>query len=141
MNKIDAKPGIKAKKNELRENVIGYIYSNLVMNNKIDMTNAFESGEYTEKEINIITDIEKKQESFIKLIQKFTKSDWSWERITPLNKAILIYGSYEMLFNDKALVIDVLVDYSKEFSPDDTYKFINSVLDKVGDYYEKNKRS
>lgn len=136
MNKMD----IKAKKNELRENVIGYIYSNLVMSDKIDMTNAFESGEYTEKEINIITDIEKKQESFVKLIQKFTKADWSWERITPLNKAILIYGAYEMLFNDKALVIDVLVDYSKEFSPDDTFKFINSVLDKVGDYYEKNKR-
>ena len=136
MNKID----IKTKKNELRENVIGYIYSNLVMGDKIDMTNAFESGEYTEKEINIITDIEKKQESFFKLIQRFTRANWSWERIAPLNKAILVYGAYEMLFNDKALVIDVLVDYSKEFSPDDTFKFINSVLDKVGDYYEKNKR-
>lgn len=132
---------INTRKIELRENVIGYIYSCFVLEKEIDANDAFEIGEYSDKEVKIIGDVAKKQDSFIKLIKQFTKASWAWDRISALNRAILVYGSYEMLFNDKALVIDVMVKYAKEFCPDESYKFINSVLEKVGTYYEKNKRS
>lgn len=132
---------INDKKIQLRENVIGYIYSCFVLEKLIDDKDAFEIGEYSEKEVKIIADISKKQDAFIKLIKQFTKSTWAWERISALNRAILVYGAYEMLFNDKALVIDVLVRYAKDFCPDESYKFINSILEKVGIYYEENKRS
>lgn len=121
---------------ELRENVIGYIYSHEVMNRTLNSDDAFESGEYNSKEIKYIEHISKNYEMFKKLIIKFCTGSWNWSRMSVLTRAILIYGAFELSFNDKALVIDVLVKYAQEFAPDDSYKFINSILDKVGDYYE-----
>lgn len=126
---------------ELRENVIGYIYSHELMNAPLNGDAAFESGEYSSKEIKYIEQIGKNYEMFKKLIIKFCTGSWNWSRMSVLTRAVLIYGAFELSFNDKALVIDVLVKYAKEFAPDDSYKFINSILDKVGKYYETVKAS
>ena len=126
---------------KLRENVIGYIYGTELMGDVLNSDNAFESGEYTQKDISVIEKISSSYSIFKKLILKYTKSDWTWERIKPLNRAILLYGLFEMSFNDMSLVIDVLVRYAKNFSPDDSYKFINSILEKVGKYYDEIKRN
>jgi hypothetical protein len=61
------------KKNIVRENVINYIYSHEVMNTKINSKNAFELGNYTENEINIIEKITKNYDTFKKIIILFTK--------------------------------------------------------------------
>lgn len=126
-----------AQKNIIRENVIGYIYSQEVQDEKLSSISAFESGEYTEIEIKYIEKIANNYEIFKKLIVQFIDKTWTWNRLTSLNRAILIYGAFELSFNDKPLVIDVLVRYAKEYAPDSSYKFINSILDKIGNYYEK----
>jgi transcription termination factor NusB len=54
---------------------------------------------------------------------------------------LLLYGAFEMSFTNKAIVIDVLIKLTKKYSPDESYKFINSILDKVGKYYEKIKNN
>lgn len=126
---------------ELRENVIGYIYSHELLNTPLNGDAAFESGEYSAKEIKYIEQIGRNYEIFKKLIVKFCTGSWNWSRMSVLSKSILIYGAFELSFNDKALVIDVLIKYAKEFAPDDSYKFINSILDKVGKYYESVKAS
>lgn len=128
------------EKNKLRENIIAYIYSYQLFNKKLDSIDAFESGNYTNQEIKIIENISSKEEKFISLIKRFTKDDWKWERISPLHRAILIFSAYEMIFNDVALVIDVMIKYSKKYSDPNSYKFIHSILDKIGKVYEKNKK-
>lgn len=121
----------------LRENVIGYIYSYELLERKLESNDAFEAGNFTDKEIKYIDKISLNYDVFKKLITQFTKKSWPWGRISVINRAVLIYGTFELSFNDKSLVIDVLIKYAKEFIPDDSYKFINSILDKIGGYFEK----
>lgn len=127
---------IHSEKITLRENVIGYIYSHELLSRELNDIDAYESGMYTELEIKYIKGIAKNYEMLKKLILKFTKDNWTWARMAVLTRSILIYGAFELQFNEKPLVIDVLVQYAKNFAPDDSYKFINSILDKVGKYYE-----
>ena len=76
-----------------------------------------------------------------RIISSFLKEDWKWERIAPLERSILIYGTFELAVSDKALVINELVDITKGFIPGDSYKFINAILNNVGKYYEKVKKN
>ena len=70
-----------------------------------------------------------------KLIENHLSSSWSMERINRVALAILRISVYEMLFQngaDQKVVIDEAVNIAKDFDTDDSYKFINAVLDKIG---------
>lgn len=60
--------------------------------------------------------------------------NWIFSRLDNVAKAILVLGvgegNYTKL-NNKKIIINVLVDISKEFLKDQDYKFINAVLDKT----------
>ena len=70
-----------------------------------------------------------------KLIENHLSSTWSMERINRVALAILRISIYEMLYQKEAeqkIVIDEAVNIAKDFDTDDSYKFINAVLDKIG---------
>ena len=70
-----------------------------------------------------------------KLIESHLSSSWSMERISRVALAILRTSVYELLFQNGAepkIVIDEAVNIAKDFDTDDSYKFINAVLDKIG---------
>ena len=70
-----------------------------------------------------------------KLIESHLSSSWSMERISRVALAILRTSVYELLFQNGAetkVVIDEAVNIAKDFDTDDSYKFINAVLDKIG---------
>ena len=70
-----------------------------------------------------------------KLIESHLSSSWSMERISRVALAILRTSVYELLFQNGAenkIVIDEAVNIAKDFDTDDSYKFINAVLDKMG---------
>ena len=70
-----------------------------------------------------------------KLIENHLSSSWSMERINRVALAILRISVYEMLFQngaDQKVVIDEAVNIAKDFDTDDSYKFINAILDKIG---------
>ena len=70
-----------------------------------------------------------------KLIENHLSSSWSMERISRVALAILRTSVYEILFQAGAepkIVIDEAVNIAKDFDTDDSYKFINAVLDKIG---------
>ncbi|MCK5867558.1 MAG: transcription antitermination protein NusB [Mycoplasmataceae bacterium] len=121
---------------KLRENVIGYIYSCELLGLSIDSVEAFESGDFTPNQIKVIERIALNQEMYKKLISQFIKRGWTWVRLPVMSRAILIYGCYELAFREKALVINELIEYTKEYVPDDTYKFVNPVLENIWRYYE-----
>ena len=57
------------------------------------------------------------------------------DRISRVALAILRTSVYEILFQNGAetkIVIDEAVNIAKDFDTDDSYKFINAVLDKIG---------
>lgn len=121
---------------KLRENVIGYIYSYELLGLPVDSVKAFESGDFTKNQIKVIERIAANQDMYKKLITQFIRSGWTWERISVMSRSILMYGCYELAFREKALVINELIEYTKEYVPDDSYKFINPILENIWRYYE-----
>ncbi len=70
-----------------------------------------------------------------KLIENHLSSSWSMERISRVALAILRTSVFELLFqkdSEAKIVIDEAVNIAKDFDTDDSYKFINAVLDKIG---------
>ena len=69
------------------------------------------------------------------LIKAHLSKDWSLERLNKVTLAILRTSIYEMKYQTGTtpqIVIDEAVKIAKDFGTDDSYKFINAVLDKIG---------
>jgi len=60
--------------------------------------------------------------------------EWDYEAIGKVEKAILRLGAYEILVagTDKAIIINEAVELAKELADDRSPKFINGVLDALG---------
>jgi len=67
------------------------------------------------------------------LIQKHLKN-WDIVRLNRVDLAVLRMSVYTLMFQTDihpAIVIDEAIDISKEFGTDDSYRFVNGVLDSV----------
>ena len=75
-----------------------------------------------------------------KRIEEHLSSNWSLDRISRVALAILRTSVYEIVFqsdSEPGIVIDEAVHIAKDYDKDDSYKFINAVLDKIGKDEEK----
>ena len=73
-------------------------------------------------------------------IKQYLSSNWSMDRINKVALAILRTATYEIMFQkdiDPKISIDEAVHIAQDYGTDDSFKFINAVLDKIG----KNERS
>ena len=69
------------------------------------------------------------------LIKSHLSANWTLERIHKVTLAILRTSIYEMKFqngSEPKIVIDEAVNIAREYGLEDSYKFINAVLDKIG---------
>ena len=69
------------------------------------------------------------------LITTHLSDNWSFERINKVALAILRISIFELKFQPDSvskIVIDEAVNIAKQFGADDSYKFINAILDKLG---------
>jgi len=60
------------------------------------------------------------------------KEGWFFSHLPPLEKAILVYASHEIFFNEKVFILSLInqaVDFSKRYLEPDKYRYINKVLD------------
>jgi len=67
------------------------------------------------------------------LIKKHLDS-WDFNRINKVDLAILRVSVYPLLYQKDlhpSIVINEAVDISKEFGSDDSFKFVNAVLDNI----------
>ena len=74
-------------------------------------------------------------EQIDEVIKEHLSANWSMERINKVALAILRVSIYELLYQPDAqigIIIDEAVKISKNYGTDDSYKFINAVLDNVG---------
>lgn len=94
----------------------------------------------TEKEIDIINDelfIEILNNindipNYIKEIEKNLDKDWSFERLSLVEQAILILSITQIKNKiPKKIVINEAIELSKNYCDEDAYKFINGILDKI----------
>ena len=69
------------------------------------------------------------------LIESHLSQSWTMERISRVSLSILRMSVFMLLYQKEDvhpnIVIDEAVSIAKEFDADDTYRFINAVLDRI----------
>ena len=116
-----------------REKIIFVLYRHLLLHK--DLRQCYEEDLETEKDAftdQIIEDIVINKEKYIAEISQYLVK-WTFDRLNLVEQAILLETVSEMKqkLNDRAVVINEAVIFSKEYCDDESYKYINGVLDHI----------
>ena len=60
--------------------------------------------------------------------------NWDFERLNKVDLAVLRISTYPLMFQKDihpSIIIDEAIDIVKEFGSDDSFKFVNAVLDSI----------
>ncbi|MFQ6791784.1 transcription antitermination factor NusB [Thomasclavelia sp.] len=78
---------------------------------------------------SIVTNIGKYQDEVAKHLRK----NWTIDRLSKIDLAILVVACYELLETDqsKEIIINEAIELAKKYCDSDSYKFINGLLTKV----------
>ncbi len=65
---------------------------------------------------------------------------WDFNRISLIDKAVLRAATFELLFSDvpDVIVINEAVEIAKQFGNEESYKFINGILDAINKTKKQN---
>lgn len=124
-----------------REKAIIGIYQHLLVGSSLEEICAFLKEEKTLLENDklmtfstwlVETTLQNIQQ-YQKIIEKYLKKGWSFQRLSVMERAILLVATCELLESDlpKNIVINEAVLNAKSFCDNDSYKFINGVLSKI----------
>ena len=130
-------------RSELREVIIKVLYQiQLFQEAKIE----YNKEEIIKEQLEVdnefvhtcIDGIESHHQEIEKLANKYLK-DWTIDRLSKVDQAILLLGIYELMYTDTPSVVAIneAIELSKKYSDEAVTKMINGVLDKV--YHEEEK--
>ena len=121
-------------RHEYREKIVFALYQHLLLHKSIRecFDNNFEETDYDEFLENICLDIEINKDNYIEEIETYLNK-WSFDRLNLVEQAILLEAVSEIKqkLNEKAVVIDEAVILTKTYCDEDSYKYINGVLDNI----------
>ena len=130
-------------RSELREIIMKVLYQIEILNEtKIPYKVEDLIKEQLEVENDFVKDtiagIEKNKKAIIELDNRYL-NDWTMDRLNKVDKAIMLLGTYELLYTDTPSVVAIneAIELSKEYSEEAVTKMINGVLDKI--YHEEGK--
>lgn len=89
--------------------------------------------------VDLVCDSIAEKETIRKIFEPFL--DLPYDQIDPVENAILLYASYEILYKKETptkVVLTEAVNLCKKFGSIEGYKFINGVLDKVAKTRDQN---
>lgn len=71
--------------------------------------------------------------NYLKLIESCLEEEWSLDRIAIIDLAIILSSLSEFDAHqlDRKIIIDQAIITSKNYGDSDSYKFVNSILDKL----------
>ncbi len=130
-------------RSELREIIMKVLYQIEILNEtKIPYKVEDLIKEQLEVENEFVNEtiagIEKNKKEIIELDNRYL-NDWTMDRLNKVDKAIMLLGTYELLYTDTPSVVAIneAIELSKEYSEEAVTKMINGVLDKI--YHEEGK--
>ena len=106
-----------------QKNNINYILDDVIKEN-IESDNEFV--------LFCINGVLTNEENIKNLANKYLK-DWSIDRLSLVDKAILSLGIYELMYTDTPSIVSIneAVELSKKYSDESVIKMINACLDKI----------
>ena len=120
-------------RHESRQLLIFVLYQHLLLHKDIDVcfSNNFEDDN-DDFCISIINDLKINKDNYIDEISKHLVK-WSFDRLNLVEQAILLESVSELKLNlnERAVIINEAVIFAKEYGDDESYKYINGVLDNI----------
>ena len=84
----------------------------------------------------IVDGVTDHQDEIDELIVSYAQG-WTIDRMPHVDRALLRIASWEILFNGEvpaAVAIDEAIELAKEYSTEDSSRFVNGVLGKIADH-------
>lgn len=139
MNEFKSKEMSNSRKKRIE--IISVLYAHELLNENFNINSFFTTNEDIsvrafEKANNIL----KKYSFFKQTISFFLKPGWSWDRLFPILRSILLLASYELIeIPQPRIVINEAIEITKEFVGVETneWKMINAILENIYKYYLK----
>ncbi len=100
---------------------------------KLEWVDEKISGEIVEFATDLIKGTVENLSHIDSLIKKYS-TNWSFDRISPIDKSILRFSIYSLLYRKdipENVIIDEAVELSKIYSSEKSYQFINGILDGI----------
>lgn len=124
-------------RNKLREIIITILYQSYIFDSKdinYDLNDLIKENYETENDFvnDSVSYIKSNQKQIDTIANKYMK-DWTIDRLSKVDKAIISLGIYELLQTDtpNIVAINEAIELSKKYSDEKVVKLINSVLDKI----------
>ncbi len=121
-------------RHEIREKIVFALYQHLLLRKNINdcFLDNFELGEDTEFVPLIMNDLIENEDIYINEISKYLVK-WTFDRLNLVEQAILLEAVSEikLKLNEKAVIIDEAVIITKKYCDEESYKYINGVLDNI----------
>ena len=124
-------------RSELRDVIIKVLYQTYIYDNssiKYDINDLIKEQLEIENEFvnNSIKGIKENESNINDIANKYLKN-WSIDRLSKVDKAILSLGIYELLYTDTPNIISIneAIELSKIYSDEKVTKMINATLDSI----------
>ncbi len=124
-------------RSELREIIIKILYQAYIYNNlniKYNINDLINEQIETENDFvnECINNVLSKEKEIVELANKYLK-DWTIDRLSKVDKAIISLAIYELLYTDtpNIVCINEAIELSKKYSDVEVTKMINGVLDNI----------
>lgn len=117
-----------------RVNVFQALYSCLVHKPPLfDVFKLTTTFSFEAEQIKILEFVKENLSKLVKLYEKNMDAAWTFDRLNYVEQAILLEAIAEktVLNTDKKVLIDQAVISAKNYCDEESYKFINGILDKV----------
>lgn len=128
------------KRTEAREQSFKLLYSLEVQKEyKDELINLYIEQNEIQDELaieyirNVLKGVIDNKEEIKKIIEKYLKAEWSLERISIVNLAILEIAIYELNYEDTPykVVINEAVELAKKYGENSSKAFVNGILASV----------
>ena len=124
-------------RSELRDIIIKVLYQVYILENtnvKYDVNTLIKEQLEIENNFvkNSINGVLKSQEKISKLANLYLK-DWTIDRLSKVDKAILSLGIYELMYTDTPAVVCIneTIELAKKYSDLNVVKMINAAMDAI----------
>ena len=121
-------------RHEIREKLVFALYQHLLLKKDINVCflDNFEDIEYDDFIDSISKDLLKNKSDYIYEISQYLVK-WTFDRLNLVEQAILLEAVSEIKLNlnERAVIIDEAVILTKKYCDEESYKYINGVLDNI----------
>ncbi len=116
----------------MREKLVVSVYQSLLLDRTLKTTveDNFENEAIDPYVYALVDRLEKDKGNYIQKIEPHL-NHWSFARLAYMDQAILLVAMAELEegVNDKAVIINEAVNIAKTYCDEDSFRYINSVLD------------